>query len=135
MMDLGTLAKLAGAIYGAQQSKDRTQTSTQTHDPWAPAQPYLLAQLGNVAKLQEHYQANPINDIQKGAANQKIGLLSALNSQVLPGLLSGMGTMSAGYQRPGGPAPRASGMNYDPSALLTGMQGNNVDWSRVFPKG
>lgn len=132
-MNLTDLAKLAGAIYGAQQSKDRTQTTTQTHDPWAPAQPYLLAQLGNVAKLQQHYQDNPVNDLQKDAANQKIGLLSALNSQVLPGLLSGMGTLSAGYQRPGGPAPRPSGMNYDPSALLAGMQGNNIDWSRMFP--
>lgn len=134
-MDLGTLAKLAGAAYGAYEGRDKTQTTTQTHDPWAPAQPYLLAQLGNVAKLQQHYQNNPVNDIQKGAANQKIGLLSALNSQVLPGLLSGMGTLSAGYQRPGGPAPRPSGMNYDPSALLAGMQGNNIDWSRMFPKG
>lgn len=134
-MDLGTLAKLAGAAYGAYEGRDKTQTTTQTHDPWAPAQPYLLAQLGNVAKLQQHYQNNPVNDLQKGAANQKIGLLSALNSQVLPGLLSGMGTLSAGYQRPGGPAPRPSGMNYDPSALLAGMQGNNIDWSRMFPKG
>lgn len=124
------LAKLAMGIYGASQSRNgqTTQTSSQTREPWAPAAPYLLNQLAQGAKLQEQYAAQPFTDLQRGAINQRIGLLSGLNQQVLPGLLSSLSGVTAGYQRPGGPAPRA-GFNFDPQGLL-GQMNSGIDWTR-----
>ena len=128
--NIGDLAKIAMGIYGASQSRNgqTTQTQTSTKEPWAPAAPYLLNQLSQGAQLQQQYAQNPFNDLQKGAISQKVGLLSGLNQQVLPGLLSGLSGVTAGYQRPGGQAPR-QGFNFDPQGLLASMN-NGIDWTR-----
>ena len=65
------LGMALGGLLGAASGGDTT-TSAQK-DPWAPAQPYLKANLMQNALMQDHYSKNPFTDEQKsayqGAAN------------------------------------------------------------------
>jgi len=92
-MDLGTLGKLAMAAYGASQSKDGT--STNTRDPWAPAQPFLLNQLAAGAALQDKLQQQPFSQAQQTAYGNQGNLLDAINGQ-MPALLAGFGANASG---------------------------------------
>lgn len=92
-MDLGTLGKLAMAAYGASQSKDGT--STNTRDPWAPAQPFLLNQLTAGAALQDKLQQQPFSQAQQTAYGNQGNLLDAINGQ-MPALLAGFGANASG---------------------------------------
>ena len=48
-LSLGATA--LGGLLGSKAGGDQTQTQTQTRDPWAPAQPYMLQNLKNEAAL------------------------------------------------------------------------------------
>ena len=90
---LGTLGKLALAAYGANQSKNGT--STNTRDPWAPAQPFLLNQLTAGAALQDKLQQQPFSQAQQTAYGNQGNLLDAINGQ-MPALLAGFGANASG---------------------------------------
>ena len=90
---LGALGKLGLAAYGASQSKDGT--STNTRDPWAPAQPFLLNQLTAGAALQDKLQQQPFSQAQQTAYGNQGNLLDAINGQ-MPALLAGFGANASG---------------------------------------
>ena len=83
--DNPTLAKLAMGALGAAASGD-TKTS-QSKDPWGPAQPYLLQNLAQNQAMSDYYNKNPFSQEQKNAYQ---GLLNTVaNSQAAGnGLLS-----------------------------------------------
>jgi hypothetical protein len=130
-MDWTDLARLGLAAYGASQSRDGS--TTQSRDPWGPAQPFLLNQLNTGAQLQQQLQQQPFNAVQQQAMQQKLGLLNGLNGQAMPGLLSGLNTMQQGYQRPGGPAARAPAFNFGGQGLLASMQSTPIDFAAMNP--
>lgn len=119
LKDNPTLTQLGGAALGALAGQDKTATTSSTKDPWAPAQPYLLDNLKNNAKMQEYYSANPFSDMQKSAYQ---GLLdSNANAQAnVSGLLanaSNFGKSSRGVM------PGMQG-------LLSGVTAPPIDWSQ-----
>ena len=63
--DNPTLAKLAMGALGAAASGD-TKTS-QSKDPWGPAQPYLLQNLAQNQAMSDYYNKNPFSQEQKNA--------------------------------------------------------------------
>jgi hypothetical protein len=83
--DNPTLAKLAMGALGAAASGD-TKTS-QSKDPWGPAQPYLLQNLAQNQAMSDYYNKNPFSQEQQNAYQ---GLLNTVaNSQAAGnGLLS-----------------------------------------------
>lgn len=83
--DNPTLAKLAMGALGAAASGD-TKTS-QSKDPWGPAQPYLLQNLAQNQAMSDYYNKNPFSQEQKNAYQ---GLLNtvALSQAGGQGLLS-----------------------------------------------
>lgn len=122
---------LAGAVLGAASSRDQTQSANR--DPWGPAQPFLRELIGQGQQLNQQYQAQPFNPTQQRFLNQRVGLLDALNTQVMPGLLGGLNAQSQGYQRAGGPPARQQAFNLNPAGLLGAMNGQNIDWSTATP--
>lgn len=95
LKDNPTLAKLGGAALGALAGQDTT-TSKQT-DPWAPAQPYLKANLERNQGMQDYYAANPFSDQQKTAYQ---GLLNTLqNNQSNAPVMQGIANSFMGSNR------------------------------------
>lgn len=93
-MNWTDLAKLGMAAYGAYDAnKDKQQTSSR--DPWAPAQPFLLAQLMRGAQLQDQYTQQPFSAAQQTAYGNVGGLLDSLNATA-PGLLSALQVNAGG---------------------------------------
>lgn len=88
-----TLAKAAGAVAGAYDSRDQTVASNR--DPWGPAQPFLKDLLGQASTLSHQYQQQPFSAAQQTAYGNVGGLLNALN-QGAPGLLAGFGANASG---------------------------------------
>lgn len=86
------IATLAGAVAGAADSGDKTQSSSR--DPWAPMQPYLKGLAADGADLYAKYKAQPFSQAQQTAYANQGGLLDSLN-QATPGLLAAM-QMTAG---------------------------------------
>lgn len=114
-----TLTQLGGAALGALSAKDQTQTSTQTKDPWGPAQQYLKDNLATNAAMQKHYQANPFSGEQQNAYQ---GLLNTLaNNQANGNVL--LGNASRFGQSAKGVMPQMQG-------LLTGTQAPIIDWAK-----
>jgi hypothetical protein len=119
LKDNPMLTQLGGAALGALSAKDQTQSSTQTKDPWAPAQPYLMENLKRNAAMQDYYAKNPFSTEQKGAYQ---GLLNTIannqaNGNVLLGNASNFGQSNKGAM------PQMQG-------LLTGTQAPIIDWAR-----
>jgi hypothetical protein len=79
-------AMLAGALMGA--SNSRNGSTTQTRDPWGPAQPFLLNQLQRGADLQRQYAAQPFSPAQQTAYGNVGGLLDFINANAA-GLIAG----------------------------------------------
>lgn len=91
------VAPLAGAAIGAAASKDQEQTAER--EPWKPAQEWMKQNIADGQALQAFYKANPFNDNQKAALQQKLGMLQNY-TQMLPGLLDQINGMG-GYSRDG----------------------------------
>jgi len=118
--------KLAGAVGGAVDSKDQTQT--QTRDPWGPAQPFILEALQQGQKLNQQYQAQPFSPQQQAAYNNLGGLLNLANTNA-PGLLSGFQANAAGANNYDRSNPRKALLGSAP------MQGNwNPGLLSFFPQ-
>ena len=94
-------ATLVGGLLGAKSSGDKTQTTTDKKEPWAPAQPYLLDNLATNANLQQFYQQNPFNAQQKTSYENIFGDLNNFRNNTAPGLMNfANNAMTSGYQRP-----------------------------------
>ena len=94
-----TLLQLGGAALGAASSQDQDQTTTQTNEPWAPAQPWIKDNIAAGQALQKKYTEQPFSPGQQTAYGNLYGLLNSFNTEMLPGLLSNANAMSQGYDR------------------------------------
>lgn len=74
-----------GAVAGALDGKDKTQSSTR--DPWAEAQPFLKQLLAQGSQLATQYQNQPFSQAQKTAYGNVGGLLDLTNANA-QGLMS-----------------------------------------------
>lgn len=119
LKDNPMLTQIGGAALGALAGQDQTQSSSNTKDPWGPAQPYLLDNLKTNSNAQEYYRTNPFSDLQK---QQYQGLFNSLaNSQAnVPGLLANAGNFSKSSR---GQMPAMIG-------LLSGTQAPAIDWAQ-----
>lgn len=103
-------ATVVGGLLGSQAGGDTQQTATQTKDPWAPAQPYLLANLQKEAALQDYYAKNPFNQQQIEGYSNLFGDIGNFRDNVAPGLMNFANQgMSSAYQRQTGGAPGSGG--------------------------
>lgn len=101
---------LGGAIDGNQETNGGAGASSQTHDPWGPAQPYMLRNLQTNADLQKFYQQHPFNETQQAGYQNQNGLIDKFNGQAAPGLLGFANQMMGShYQRAQGGAPGSVG--------------------------
>lgn len=96
-LDYDTWAKLAGAAVGAATSGDQNQQSSQTREPWGPAQGWLKDMIGQGQALQQQYAKQPIGPGLQAAFGNQAGLLDAINQQA-PGWLAGMQANANGQQ-------------------------------------
>lgn len=86
--------------------------SSAQRTPWAPAAPYLEANLKTNSDLQNFYQQNPFNAQQKTGLQNTLTDADHFRSSVAPGLMSfANGAMGSNYQRQAGGAP-GSGAGY-----------------------
>jgi hypothetical protein len=134
-----TLGNIAGGLLGAAASGDTTVEKSSKNDPWAPAQPYLLANLKKNADLQAQYAATPFNDAQKTAYQNSFNASDNFRNNVAPGLL-GMVNSFQPYQRQqtavgGGYKPAAQGGLMAPNMQAPQSQSiGQIDWSKFLPR-
>ena len=104
-----SLIPIAGSVIGglmSKSSKGKTQTQTQTNDPWGPAQPWMQNNIAYGQELQKHYQDNPFNEIQQAGYKGLLGNLDNFSNNTAPGLLNWVSqNMQGGYQRQNAAAP------------------------------
>lgn len=94
-LDNNTWAKLAGAAFGAATSGDQNQQSSQTREPWGPAQDWLKQNIASGQALQQQYQAQPFSPLQQQAYTNQFGLLNNINANAGQ-LFAGMNANSSG---------------------------------------
>ena len=117
LKDNPMLAKLGGAALGALAGGDTTTSNSK--DPWAPAQPYLKANLDRNQGMQEYYAKNPFSDEQKTAYQ---GILNTLqNNQANAPVMQGIANQFMGSNR---------GLLGGLPQFTQGAQAPMVDWSK-----
>lgn len=94
-LDNSTWAKLAGAAFGAATSGDQNQQSSQTREPWGPAQDWIKQNIASGQALQQQYQAQPFSPLQQQAYTNQFGLLNNINANAGQ-LFAGMNANSSG---------------------------------------
>jgi hypothetical protein len=109
------IATVGGALLGG--DKGGGGTTTQSKEPWAPAQPWLTANLQTGQNLQNYYQDNPFNTIQQASYGNLLQGNDYIN-QMVPGLLSQF-SQSGGFDRSN---PRARPQAYAFPAMQGGYQ-------------
>ena len=125
-------APVLGGLLGGSSSSVGPQTQTQTRDPWGPAQPYILDGLKRTKDLDNHYQANPFNDMQKQLYARQFGDADSFRSQMMPGLMNFANAgMTGGYQRGGSTIPQRSNV-FSGRGLMDGPGGGMLDMSKLF---
>lgn len=103
-MGLEALIPLAGGLLSSQDSAGPSQESKK--EPWAPAIPWLTANLKTGQDLQKFYQQNPFGAQQKIGMQNQLGMADQFNSQMMPGLMDFANRgMTSSYQRGAGGAP------------------------------
>ena len=119
LTDPSNLLNLGGAALGALSAKDSTQSSSQSRDPWWPAQAYLKDNLATNAAAQEYYRQNPFTNEQKTAYQ---GLLNtnANNQLAGNGLLANANNFMQSRR----------GVMPTMQAMPTNTQAAPIDWSQ-----
>jgi hypothetical protein len=69
---------LLGGLLGNQSS---TQSTSNTQQPYAPAQPWIQSNINSGQNLQKQYQANPLSAGQIGAYGNSLGLTQGFRDQ------------------------------------------------------
>lgn len=103
---------LAGGLLGflGNSGSSKANETTQTRDPWGPAQPHILRNLQNEADLQQHYQKTPFNAQQQQGYSNLFGDIGNFRDNVAPGLMEFANRgMTSSYQRQRGGAPGSGG--------------------------
>ena len=108
MFGLGEALTIGGGLLGGLLGgKDKQQSQTQTNEPWAPAQPYILDNLKREQQLQNYYQQNPFNPQQIQGYSNLFGDTQNFRDNIMPGLLGFANRgMTSNYQRSLGPGAR-----------------------------
>ena len=122
-MGLEALIPLAGGLLSSQDSAGPSQESKK--EPWAPAIPWLTANLKTGQDLQKFYQQNPFGAQQKIGMQNQLGMADQFNSQMMPGLMDFANKgMTSQYQRGAGGAPGSmagyGGAQRQPGLLSSG---------------
>lgn len=114
--DIGSfLGNNAGSIIGGVlgavgSSGSTTNTQTATRDPWGAAQPFMVKNLEDEAKLKAYYQQNPFNAQQQAGLNNTFADADNFRGKVAPGLLDfANNAMTSSYSRQTGGAPGSGG--------------------------
>lgn len=120
-------AAVAGATIGAVGSSMKSDggSQEQKREPWAPAIPWLTANLKTGQDLQKFYQQNPFGAQQKIGMQNQLGMADQFNSQMMPGLMDFANKgMTSSYQRGAGGAPGSmagyGGAQRQPGLLSSG---------------
>lgn len=94
------LGNLVGGALGAATSRsgETTSTTSQTRDPWEPAQQWLKDLIGQGQQLQQQYQQQPFSSTQQQSLGNVFNVANSMNSAA-PGLLGQMGNLGRGYDR------------------------------------
>lgn len=119
LKDNPTLAKIGGAVIGAASAKDTQTSASQSKDPWAPAQPYLLDNLKTNAAMQEYYRANPFSNEQKTAYQGLLNTVANNAANAAPMTANANAFMKSNRGR----MPAMQG-------LLSGTQAAPIDWTQ-----
>ena len=84
-------AAVAGAGVGllGTMMAPKNQSSTNTKEPWAPAQAFMAGNLARGQQLQDFYQQNPFSNAQKAAYGNQFAL-SDQYRQMMPQLAAGL---------------------------------------------
>lgn len=109
------IAPVAGAVAGSILNSGSSSGGTQTvsNDPWAPAQPWVLANLSRGQNLQAQYEQNPFSQLQQRAYGNVLGGNDYFNGAV-PGLLAQL-SQNQGFDRSN---PRAKPAPYQFPAMV-----------------
>jgi hypothetical protein len=94
---IGAGASILGGLLG---SKNKAATTTEKKEPWAPAQQYLIDNLAQNKKLQDHYAQNPFNGLQQQGYENLFGDQNNFRQNIAPGLMQFANQgMNSNYQR------------------------------------
>ena len=120
-------APLIGAGLGALGSSgDTTKTDTSKKEPWGPAQDWMKANLKTGQNLQNYYEQNPFNQLQKTGYQNSFTGLDNFNQNMMPGLMDFANQMmTSRYERQRG-GPAGSGAGYGGGVVPGGMRSGGV---------
>lgn len=140
---------LIGGVLGAAGSSgsSKANETTATRDPWGAAQPYMLKNMEDEAKLKGYYQANPFNAQQQTGLNNTFADADNFRGKVAPGLLDfANNAMTSSYSRQTGGAPGSgggyggllqpggrSGGGAGPFSVAQGNSFGQVDFAKANP--
>lgn len=130
--------KNGGAIVGglmgaAASSNSKPVETTATRDPWGAAQPFMVKNLEDEAKLKAYYQANPFSAQQQAGLNNTFADADNFRGKVAPGLLDfANNAMTSSYSRQTGGAP-GSGGGYGGLLQPGGRSGGGAGPFRIDP--
>lgn len=105
---------------GGSQTNGGAGTQTQTKEPWAAAQPWIMNNLQQGQNLQNAYTAQPFSQLQNDAYTNQ-GNQSAYMRQAIPSLLGQIGSQQVGFDR-NNPNARPTAFNFN-GAAQAGQQG------------
>lgn len=94
-------------------------TQTQSKEPWAPAQPWIMNNLAQGQNLQNAYMAQPFSALQNQAYNNQNNQ-SAYMRALVPDLLGQISGQQLGYDR-SNPNARPTAFNFAGSDALKGL--------------
>lgn len=95
---IGAVASSALSSGGGGSSGGGAGSGTQSKEPWAPAQPWIMNNLAQGQNLQSAYTAQPFSQLQNQAYNNQNNQ-SAYMRAVVPGLLAQLSGQPTGYDR------------------------------------
>lgn len=104
-------AVASSALSGGSSSNGGAGTQTQSKEPWAAAQPWILNNLVQGQALQNQYTQNPFNS-QQQAAYGRMGNQTAYMGGLVPSLLGQLSGQQLGYNR-SNPNARPQAFNFD----------------------
>ena len=134
-MGLEALIPLAGGLLSSQDSAGPSQESKK--EPWAPAIPWLTANLKTGQDLQKFYQQNPFGAQQKIGMQNQLGMADQFQGQMMPGLMDFANKgMTSQYQRGAGGAPGSmagyGGAQRQPGLLSSGAGSFSAPKTQAF---
>jgi hypothetical protein len=127
----GMLAStVLGGILGGSSSGGGSQNQTVNKDPWAPAQPWLQANLASGQNLQNQYAANPFSAYQQNAYTNSANGSNYARS-IIAGLIPQLSQQ--GQYDPNNPGARPPSINFNainaPASTGMATNGGNLGFS------